>query len=187
MKNFKRAGLILFGFAMALLFGGSTYDYGLKCTKCHLGKHVVLRMCFGIPFYRSSTEGTRAADYQGIFGQPCRHVFRKGGFGRSSWFFGGGGCGITAEGNILRFRTQAVNTTFELAKRFGDKESARKTFAIIDRLMPPETRRLEGPYIPGELIELSFELEKVEKHEDWLNLLRRAESNSTGNPNPPGA
>jgi hypothetical protein len=187
MKNLKRAVLILVGFAIALLFGGSTYDYGLSCTKCRLSRHVVLQRCFGIPFFRSSTEGTRAADYEGIFGQPCRHVFRKGGFGRSSWFFPGGGCGTTAEGNILRFRTQAVATTFELAKRFGDKESARNTFAIIDRLMPPETRRLEGPYIPRELIELSFDLEKVGTHEDWLNVLRRAATNSNEKLNLPGA
>jgi len=187
MKIVKRVAFAAVAVAVGLLIGGSTYDYGLRCTKCLLDRHIIERKCFGIPFYRSSTKRTKAADCEGIFNQPCQHVFRTGGFGRSPLFGGSIGCGVTAEGNFLRYRIQAVVTTYELAKRFGDKQTARDTFAVIDRLMPPDTRPSEGAYIPSELMQLSWYLEKVTTREEWLDVLRCATNGFHEKPNLPDA
>ena len=185
MKIVKRVAFAAVAFAVGLFIGGSTYDYGLHCTKCLLDRHVGVLKCFGIPFYRSSTERSRAADYEGIFNQPCRHVFRTGGFGRSSMFGGRIGCGTTAEGAFLRYRFRAVATTYQLAKRFGDKQIARDTFAIIDRLMPPDTRRSQGAFIPSELLYLSDYLDRITTREEWLDVLRCATNDFREKPNLP--
>lgn len=184
MKALKRIGIFLGPAVVALLLGGSTYDYGLQCTKCLHYKHVVLQRCFGIPFYRSSSEHANRGDYEKVFGHSCQHIFRKDGFGRSSYSLlgSGGGCGSTAEGTFLRYRTRAVSTTYELVKRVGEKQLARETFAVIDRIMPPETRSSPGAMIPSELVSLSIYLDSVQSREDWLEVLRCAVNNFRESP-----
>jgi hypothetical protein len=46
----------------------TTFDYGLRCTKCLADKHVVEEHFFGIPFFRSATDRYPGADYERIFG-----------------------------------------------------------------------------------------------------------------------
>jgi len=185
MKIVKKVALVVAPLGVALILGGETYDYGLQCTKCLLYRHITVQRCFGIPFYRSSTERTKETDYEGIFGQPCQHIFRTGGFGRQAWFVGSVGCGSTADGSFLRWRMKAVAMTYELAKRFGDKQTARDTFAIIDRLMPPDSRMSWNAKIPGELFDLCLYLERVGTREDWLDVLRCATNDFRQKPNLP--
>ena len=75
----------------------TTFDYGLDCAKCLLGKQFVEQQLFGITVSRRTVNVERAADYERIFGHPCEHVFRKGGFGRGthSLLSFGIGCGMT--------------------------------------------------------------------------------------------
>jgi hypothetical protein len=169
----------------------STYDYELNCTKCKFHKHVVVERFLGIPFYRSTTEHGSGADYQRIFGQPCQHVFRRGGFGRSSrgLIGGAGGCGITAEGNFLRPRTETVEATFDLEHQIPNKELAVQTFQLIDRFLPPDARMEQREQFPnaslGNLFQLRMYLFRVQTSEQWRDVLECARENFSRQPQLP--
>lgn len=113
----------------------STYDYTLNCAKCLAQKHVVEKQLLGFPFTRKTSPLHEERNYQTIFGRPCEHVFREGGFGHSS--AGNIACGMTAEGNFVRPRMEAIAAVFDLDEELGDHALARETFQFIDTVMPP--------------------------------------------------
>lgn len=141
----KRIALISLFVAVLLILawgmGGRTgFDYSLTCTKCLDSSHVIERKFLGLTYNKTVTPRAKQPGYSEITGHECRHVYHKGGYGRSSisWFGGGIGCGMTAEGMVFRDRNQAVKHTFELYRRLGNKPLAAKTLALIDRLLPPD-------------------------------------------------
>jgi hypothetical protein len=171
--------LLLWFFAPVALGAWTTFDYGLCCTKCLRYRHVIEQRFLGIKFHCSTSEWTPGANYTGIFGQPCDHIVRGGGCGRSSHSpHGSVRCGFTADGSFLRPRIQAVALIFELAGRLGDNQLARDSFKLIDRLMPPDAQSARRPEIPRQSIDslwqLLYNLERVRTVADWQSVLQSA-------------
>jgi hypothetical protein len=137
--------------ACVALGAWTTYDYGLRCTKCLAGKHVVEQQLFGITVSRHTTDRDTAADYERIFGHPCEHVFRKGGFGRGwhSILGSGIGCGITGEGAFIGPRIEAVSATYDADHRLHDHDLTLATFQFIDTLMPPDIQQQQRHDLPA--------------------------------------
>ena len=170
-------GTLLF-FAVWYLGGRTAYDYGLKCTKCHKDYHVVERKFLGFIY---NTKKTLREDppYYAIFtGQECDHVFRRGGFGRSTIF--GIACGITGEGNFFRERNRALRSVFHLGDQLDAPELAKRTIGVIDSFLPPDVDWLEKPRGNDEeqimLFLLGAMLEKVENKDAWSKILSVAEA-----------
>jgi hypothetical protein len=121
--------------------GGRTgFDYGLTCTKCLDDSHVIERKFLGVTYSNKTTRWGAPSDYADITGHECKHVFHKGGCGKSwiSWSGSGIGCGMTGEGMVFRDRNQAIRRTFELHQRFGNKALAKRTLDLIDKWLPPD-------------------------------------------------
>ena len=118
------------------------YDYSLNCTRCLKSKHVIEQQFFGVTFSRTSKDMDLSADYERIFGHPCEHIFRKGGFGRTSHSLSRSivGCGLTGDGSLLRPRLEAVSAVYDAEHLFHDRDLTLDTFRLIDTLMPPDIR-----------------------------------------------
>jgi len=178
MKTIKIASAVLVALVVAVALGAwTTYDYNLQCTKCLADRHVVVHRLCGIPFFRSSSQLSSRPGYESIFGQQCQHILRSGGFGRGSVSLFGSRivCGTTADGRLLRPRMEAVTMTYYLARRLGAHELARDTFALIDRLMPPEarmSRRSESSeQSVSTLFQLHMYLHRVLTVDDWRRVV----------------
>jgi hypothetical protein len=179
MPKFIKYGLwaALVVFVLIVLGAWETYDYGLNCTKCELTKHVVDERFLGIAVFRSSTSRGSDAAYRGIFGHPCEHVFRKTGFGAVLHGIPGTPCrcGVTGEGSLFQQRSRAVKATYELDKKFSNKELALESFRLIDRLMPPDTLLTDYRKIPDQsqvtLRRLWDYFFCVETVEEWREVL----------------
>jgi hypothetical protein len=169
----------------------TTWAYGLRCNKCLRYRHVVEQRFFGIRFYSSSTEWTPGEPYARIFGQPCQHIVRGGGLGRSSHSLYGARvrCGLTADGSFFRTRIHAVTLTYELALRFDDTQLARDTFSIIDRLMPPDAQAARRKEIPPQAIDTLWQLvqylDGVRTAADWKAVLQSARDDFRPKPHLP--
>jgi hypothetical protein len=167
--------------ALVTAFGGWVVDdYGLRCTKCLETKHVVVQRFLGIPLYKRTQDHKPPGDYERVFGHSCEHVFRKGGFGRTTCsIFGSGiGCGRTGEGMVLAPRISAVGATYEAEKLLHDRELVHETFQLIDSLVPPDSsfeRRKELSPIDGvTLMRLAHHLHRVKTAEQWRAVLDAA-------------
>ena len=166
----------------AALGAWSTYDYGLRCTKCLAGKHVVEQRFFGIPFFRSTTTRATEADYERIFGHPCQHIFRKGGFGRGSRLLfmpAAVACGSTAEGSFVRPRIEAVSATYAVERRLPGRELALDTLRAIDQMWPPDIKLEQREEISQQarstVLNLGFYLPRVKTVEQWQAVLTAAQ------------
>jgi hypothetical protein len=192
MKAIKIILWLFVALIVCIAFGAwTTYDYGLDCTKCLLGKQVVEQQLFGITVFRRTVNVERAADYERIFGQPCEHIFRKGGFGRGSHsLLGSGiGCGMTGEGVFVRPRVEAVSATYAAEQRLHDHELTLDTFRLIDTLMPPNIQmqqRRDLPETAQSTVSLlgSF-LRRVKTAEQWRAVLDAAAKNFSDTSNLP--
>lgn len=71
--------------------------------------------------------------------------------------------------------------TYELALRLGDKQLARDSFAIIDRLMPPNAQMARRSEISPQSMttpwQLVGHLKEVRTVADWQSVLRCARDN----------
>src|SRR5688572_26370916 len=90
----------------------AVFDYGYRCTKCLADSHVVERSFIGFIYSKTVTPRGAGSDYERIFGQPCQHVFRKGGCGRRRGPLIS--CGETAEGVMFAPRNIAVKACYDL-------------------------------------------------------------------------
>lgn len=183
---------VLIVFVVCLAFGAwSTYDYGLQCTKCLAGKHVVEQQLFGLTVLRGTEDRERAADYERIFGRPCEHVFRKGGFGRGSHSLLGSsiGCGITGEGVLVRPRLEAVFAAYDIERRLIDPELTLATFDLIDTLMPPDISIDQRHAVPDTAQSKSFlislYLRRANAVEEWRAVLHAARGDFSDRSNLP--
>ncbi len=161
--------------------GGHTgFDYGLTCTKCLDDSHVIERKFLGVTYSTKTTRRGAPSDYVGIVGHECKHIFHKGGRGRSwiSWSGGGIACGMTAEGMVFRDRNQAIRRTFELHRRFRNKDLAKRTLEWIDRMIPPD---LDWKASRGRsesqdrMLCFTWAFQETESVEAWQRLLDVAE------------
>jgi hypothetical protein len=172
------------GFIVCVAFGAwTTFDYGLQCTKCLVDKHVVEQHLFGITISRRTEDRDSGADYERVFGHPCQHVFRKGGFGRGSHsLFGSSiGCGITGEGAFVRPRLEAVAATYDAENRLHNHALTVATFGLIDTLMPPEIKMQQRRDLPetaqSTTILLGSFLRRAKTVEQWRAVLDAARKN----------
>lgn len=166
---------------LAWCMGGRTaFDYGLTCTKCLDDSHVVERKFLGVTYSTKRTPRGKPTGYVDITGHECEHVYHKGGFGRSwiSWSGSGIGCGSTAEGIAFRDRNQAIRRTFELHRRFGNKELAKRTLELIDQWLPAdfEWESARGrSETRDRLLCFSWAFQETKSEEGWQRLLDVAE------------
>jgi hypothetical protein len=186
MKPFKIILWLCIGLVASVVLGAwGTYDYGLRCTKCLAKKHVVEHQFLGIPVSRRTKDQKEAEDYEGVFGHPCEHVLRKGGFGRTRYSLFGGGiaCGITGEGSFFRPRMQAASAAYEVQGRLDDRALALETFQFIDGLMPPDLRFEQRKELPlAASVTLSYlagYLEDSQTVEQWREALHTARKDFT--------
>lgn len=183
----KPSKVILWSFValiVCIAFGAwTTYDYAIGCTKCLLGKQVVEQKLFGITVFRRTVNVERAADYERIFGHPCKHVFRKGGFGCGSHSLLGFsiGCGIIGEGAFVQSRLEAVSATYAVEQRLHDRELTLDTFRLIDTLMPPDIQMQQRRDLPeaaqSTLFLLGSFLRRVNTVGQWRAILDAAREN----------
>jgi hypothetical protein len=75
--------------------------------------------------------------YEKIFGHPCQHLFKRGGFGRQT--LGLVADGYYPEGVAFSPRTDAIEALYRLHARVDDQPLAQSTYAVIDRLFPSDT------------------------------------------------
>lgn len=181
-KRVVIASLVVTAFlVLAWGMGGRTgFDYGLTCTKCLDDSHVIERKFLGVTYSTKTTHRGAPSDYVDIMGQECEHVFHKGGCGRSwiTWSGHGIGCGMTAEGMVFRDRNQAIRRTFELYRRLGSKELAKRTLDLIDRLLPPDFDWTASRGLSADrerLLCFGWAFEKTDTEESWKRLLDIAE------------
>jgi hypothetical protein len=154
MKLPKKRWIVLTLIIAFILFtvGGRRIDIALTCPLCLQSGDRVEKDLFGIPYYRHQSlrrypggidtpfgVGPRSGYvdpklYEEIFGHPCTHEFKKGGFCRST--YGLVGCGAYGEGSRLRVRNEVAVEIFHAYSRVHDKAIARKTFDLIESLQP---------------------------------------------------
>ena len=155
----------------------TTWDYGLDCTKCLAEGRVVEERVFGFVVFRRTTFEPPPTDYERIFGRPCEHEFRRGGFGRQAHFHGGTiACGMTAEGMRIEPRLHAMGATYDVERRLGDRALAIETLAFIDTVIAPdEGIASSDDAFRGRAIalgELAHRLERATTVDDWRAALR---------------
>jgi hypothetical protein len=161
----------------------TTHDYSLNCAKCLKSRHVIEQHFYGIVFSRTTKDVEPAADYERIFGYPCQHIFRKGGFGRSSHSLSRSiiGCGITAEGSLVRPRMEAVSAVYDAERLFHDRDLTLDTFRLIDTLMPADIRMEQRNDLAttarNNLFLLGTSLRNVETVQQWHTVLDLAKKN----------
>ncbi len=184
MKPSKFILWLFIALIVCIAFGAwTTYDYGLRCTKCLADKHVVEQQLFGITVSRRTKDRDQAADYERIFGHPCEHVFRKGGFGRGwhSLLGSGIGCGMTGEGVFIRPRIEAVSAAYDAEHRLHDRELTLATFQFIDTLMPPDIPMQQRRDLPETTQSTTFLLgsflRRAKTVEQWRAVLDAAHQN----------
>ena len=192
MKLSKVILWLSIAFIVCVAFGAwTTFDYNLKCAKCLASKHVVEQQLFGITVSRTTKDMDPAADYQRIFGHPCEHVFRKGGFGRGwhSLLGSGIGCGITGEGGFVRPRIEAVSATYDAEHRLHDHDLTLATFQLIDTLMPPDVQMQQRRDLPETAQSTTFLLgsflRRAKTVEQWRAVLDATRQNFSDTSNLP--
>jgi len=175
------AAIAVAGIAIASVFGAwTTYDYGLDCTKCLHSRHVIVQRFLGVPFFRTTTQKPGRAEYAELFKRPCKHVLRRGGFGRSgpSLFGASIGCGITGEGAFVAPRLEAVRATYHLYGIYGDEALALETFRLIDEVFPPKSRRTSdftaNSTASSTLWYLRIYLDRVRSISEWQEVVECA-------------
>ncbi|MGJ8650474.1 MAG: hypothetical protein ACSHX4_08950 [Opitutaceae bacterium] len=140
MKKILLVAVIILG----IFFGGllfSTYDYGYTCISCLKDYHIVEDKFAGITYRKNeklTSEGFK--EYEAVFGSPCVHTFKTGGFGRSfGGLWGDGiGCGSTDEGKLFRERKQILQTAMMLSYHFDDTELFKRTMVLVDEWFPKD-------------------------------------------------
>jgi hypothetical protein len=192
MKLSKVILCVFAAFILCIAFGAwTTYDFGLRCTKCLADKHVVEQQLFGLTLSRRSKDRDPAADYERIFGHPCEHVFRKGGFGRGwhSLLGSGIGCGITGEGVLIRPRIEAVSAAYDAEQRLHDRKLTLDTFQLIDTLMPPDIQMRHRHDLPetaqSTTLLLGSFLRRAKTVEQWRAVLAAARKDFSDTSNLP--
>lgn len=166
---------------LAFLLGAwTTIDYGLRCTKCLTDQHVVEQRFFGITFARSAKARTPPADYERIFGRPCEHVFRKGGFGWGTHGLLGGiiGCGITGEGMFVEPRIIAIRSVYSAEARLHERDLTLASFELVDRLFPADLNLKDRKSLdyttPSTLVTFASYLEKAQSVDAWRKAIAEA-------------
>ncbi len=184
MKKLLIAVAILIGvFFAGLLF--QTYDYGKTCIYCLRDYHVVEEQFCGVTFYRKSKlrdEGYPR--YEEVFGHPCEHVYKTGGFGRSiGGIWGGGiGCGMTAEGVLFRQRKAIIGLSYRLSETTRETAPLITTIELMD-IWFPETllKDFSGDtslVSAGQNAAFSWEndLQDVQTVEEWNTVIKNAQA-----------
>jgi hypothetical protein len=191
LRNMKK--ILCFGGVLALTIavwlcletgGWQTYDYGLQCTKCVLDRYIVEKRLFGITIFRRETVQTPARDYERLFGKACDHIFRKGGFGRTTGILLARSTadGLTAD-HIFSYRTTAVRVTFDAELRLHDSALALRSFSFIDGLLPADfpvadQKKLNPNFAPI-LFLFADKLQQVNSTAGWQQILEEAQAGFT--------
>ena len=179
----KPALLAVLGTVIVAIIGvaaWSEYGYSIVCTKCLATKHAAEQRIFGLTIRTTLSALEGGQDYVGVFGRPCDHVFHRGGF--ETWHLFLISCGKTHEGSLYEPRDGAVAMAFRARELYSDDELTKRTFAMIDRLAPPDGT---PPSLDGEagrnreiaLRLLADFLGRATSTEDWRLILQAAENN----------
>lgn len=168
--------------ALVAFFGGwVVLDYHLHCTVCLRHAHVKEHRFLNFLVSRSERLDQPTGDYERIFGRPCRHVYYKAGLQTANL------TQLTklkeaspiSYDDILRPRLQAIQATFDAAKRLADETLTLETFKIIDRLMPPQIRMSPESGLPEKsyeaLVLLDLYLRRAKTLDQWRETLTAAQ------------
>lgn len=184
MKVLKSvASLLVVCVVLFALGAWSTFGYGLHCVRCLAEKHANEVRLFGVPVYRSTSKLYQAPDYELIIGQPCQHIFRKGGFGRGRYSLRGCsiGCGQTWEGSVFGKRKEAIAATFKLHQQLGQRQLALATLRAIDLALPPDASLDRGDPRSDASKETLFYLPQflgqAQTADEWRKVLAASETN----------
>jgi hypothetical protein len=175
MKLSTRIMIALGGVVLLSLLFGNTWDYGLNCTRCGYYEHRMQWVFARTPFYEytMNTRSGYAQAYQELFGQPCPHVMKKGGFGHNP------GCGMTAEGMVYSGRNKAVKALFEVYQRTTDRALAQESFVLVEKLFPERTTSISyfsgesertNQTSIGEMCQYAEWLDQVETSAEWQSV-----------------
>ena len=188
----KGALLAVFGIVIVAITGAaawSEYGYSIVCTKCLATKHATEQRFFGLTIRTAVSPLGGGQDYEGVYGRPCDHVFHQGGCGKTHLGFSS--CGKSREGLLYEPRDSAVAMAFRASKLFPDGVLTKRTFAMIDRLAPPDGT---PPSNGGEaerikeftLRLLAHFLGRARSADDWRRILQAAEDNFADTTGLPG-
>ena len=166
------AGLLLAGEAGYL----RTWHEGKFCTRCHASGKTFTLLCGPVPLWRWwSSRGTGISKaYERLRG-PCHpHAFARGYAGGSSGFFfsitkSNGGSGETYHHSGRKQVVLALLMAEE--GRVPSPDLARETWALLDRLCPPEAGREVLEEQKPELTKLAERLHLVRNEADWRRVL----------------
>ncbi|MBN8459230.1 MAG: hypothetical protein J0M04_15470 [Verrucomicrobia bacterium] len=190
----KAALLAIFGIIIVAIIGvaaWSEYGYSIVCTKCLATKHATEQRFFGLTIRTTVSPIGGGQNYEGVFGRPCDHVFHRGGWG--TMHLGFISCGKTREGLLYEPRDSAVAMAFRATKLYHDDELTKRTFAMIDRLAPPDGTTPSNDSEAGRTREVTLRLlghflGRANSSEDWRLILQAAENSfedTTGLPDAP--
>ncbi len=183
--------LLLFAVHTAILSYVQT-DYGLICAKCMETHSMLEGKLFGITFSKKD-RGIRSNEigsvYEGLYHTPCNHLFHKGGFGRSTYYWSLHGkffhrgkiaCGQTAEGILFRWRDGAVRSTFSAYRRMTNAEMAHETLQFIESKFPASiilaSRESIPPQTHSTFWQLSILLDHAQNVDEWKQALEKAKA-----------
>ena len=117
--------------------------------------------------------------YQEIFGRPCEHRFKKGGFGRARRTPLGTrySDGTHNEWHVFLPRLTLVEGIYHCYQATGNASLARETYQVIDELLPVDAEEIRHY---KELLDLGDRLKKVSNEEEWMKLLSELRSLKRG-------
>ncbi|MBC2601167.1 hypothetical protein [Puniceicoccus vermicola] len=197
MKLAKRLLILALVVAAIGLFTGTLIGYSSICVRCleeRRGKEIRI---FGIRISdkQKKVEGNssqintlslppipmgRTETFNLILEQPCQHLFKRRGFGRSGILSGGVACGVYGEGQWAEPRLYAMSALDHLYQRVPDLRLARETYTIINDLYPADTPIKDAYYEESFLQRNQFSaaLNIIDSPEQWEETLRFFESGS---------
>ncbi len=167
-------------------FGAYTVTYySAICPKCLQHAYLTVKEYLGFTIYKktelSQSHGGLMSPaafspqipspdprtYDEIHGKKCDHVFKKGGFGRSEYgilLVINHADGICMEWTIFSSRIAAVEILYLLYNTYQDKSLALKTYNLIDRACPIDSKTLKKIDI---IHDFTSALNKVQTKEEW--------------------
>lgn len=198
--------------------GYQRFSIGAICPKCLQRASIREKRIHGVTIYRSirldqspgeimssaalgpAQPEVSPALYEQFLGRKCDHVFKRGGFGRTSGFLLGHvhADGIYMESSWFAPRIEAVESLYLAFVNSGSEGLARRTYAIIDTAIPigndehmQEARALlrrqdhlpldqaeqyfpEAARVAREMLRLeglTARLKEIETEQQWLKLL----------------
>lgn len=171
---------------VAVFFGRTDFHYSEQCVKCLRKDPVAQKRVLAVPVWSRRIQGDENPSYQRIFGEPCGHSFSKWDWGMGPEIFSSGiiRTGKSGDEAFLSSRISAVREAFAAFERTGDRDLATRTFALIDRWVPPASRANDRASVPdidrARAAMLALGLRRATSPGEWQEVIERSESTIPG-------